>query len=117
MARRRLRWVRPSADERRRSYVEVADGTVSYAIGCNGTGMYARLGEDGRLRSREPIGDEPAFIQTLLGCGRGGNEREEAYFGFLGQGAPSVGLASDGTLLLRNADHVLRLRRARPGKR
>lgn len=99
----------------RHAYFDIDGDVANFTIECNGTGMYAVLGADGRLRSRPPSEGEPDFIHTLRSCGDRGNAREDAYFAFLVKGGPTVALAPNGILVLRNAEHELRLRRVGSG--
>ena len=62
----------------RSAYVQIADGYLTYNIGCNQTGSPAKIGKDGVLRD---TGDG-SRIQTVQGCDDERETRDGRFFSF-----------------------------------
>lgn len=90
----------------RRAFVDVGASGLSYAIECNYSGNPARIDEAGILHDES----DGTRLQTMAGCGREGEAREDALFGFFGT-RPKVSWGEDGRLIMAGARGELVLER------
>lgn len=90
----------------RRAFVDVSVSGLSYAIECNYSGNPARIDQAGTLHDES----DGSRLQTLAGCGREGEARESALFGFFGT-RPRVSWGGNGQLIVASARGKLVLER------
>jgi len=87
-------------------FVDVADQGLSFAIGCNYSGMRGHI--EGGVLVRAP---GETGIQTSMGCGREAEARDDAFFGFFRE-RPQVTLLPDGRMRMANRGRELLLERS-----
>jgi heat shock protein HslJ len=86
----------PAADGQRRAFVDIQGDRVSFAIGCNQTGMSARIVGD------QLIATSSDNAQTEIACGSERSARDAAFFAFMRSG-PAVSHAGDELILERGS--------------
>ncbi|MFV0644742.1 MAG: hypothetical protein ACK5NN_09635 [Sphingomonadaceae bacterium] len=86
----------------RSSYVQIGDGHLTYAIGCNQSGNPAALGPSGILQDTGDGGR----MQTLQGCGDVREARDGRFFAFFGSN-PEVRKLDADRIVLKSSKREL----------
>lgn len=93
---------RLDGDGQRHAFVDVSPDSMSFTIGCNFSGMTARIDETGQLLETPP-GES---VVTTMGCGREREKREADFFAFF-RSKPGVVRLADGSLKLESRTGTL----------
>ena len=101
---------RLDGDGQRHAFVDVLSDSMSFTIGCNFSGMTARIDETGRLLETS----EGESVDTTMGCGRERQQQEAEFFAFF-RSEPGVVRLADGSLKMESRTGTLLAQR--PGIR